>query len=437
MMFLHRTFGIVIAVVLVWIVSTGTLIQLADLRALVSDASAWDPDMQDIRAHGNGPPNYAVLAPPDYTAPALPVAIDCPGSLARIASLAHAAAPGAPLRLIELRMVEGKPAGHVLAGTQHLIFDLTSGAVLPDSDVPVDAGQLVPSARETFKSMHRFRFISPMMVTVSSVGGIVLALMIFTGLAHYFRLLASRRKLGRVALLWRGGGWWRDLHRWLSVVAGIFVVVLTLSGIALAINCVAQELSSRSHRSASDAVTSAPATPTTPLRNNELFTRDPSSFTGLYYWAHRSTPGAPPKDQTSPLRDDELAPMAHVTLGAFNKAMPGTAIRVLRLRYFAGYPQGVVITGGRDPKQLVYNAVTGRAMAVTEPGYPDTGFPSGWQGYQWIKAIHSGELFGMPGRLFETIGGLALVYLSVSGIVMYYRLWARRRDSGRTSLFWR
>jgi uncharacterized iron-regulated membrane protein len=76
-------------------------------------------------------------------------------------------------------------------------------------------------------------------------------------------------------------------------------------------------------------------------------------------------------------------------------------------------------------------------MSETEPGYPSTGFPFGWEGHQWLKAIHSGEIFGMTGRWFETFGGISLVYLSVSGIVIYFRMWARRRRTGRQALFWR
>jgi len=437
MMFLHRTFGIVVVLVLFYIPLTGTLIQLADLRALVSHAPAADPDMQDMRVHGNGPPNYAVLSLPDYTAPALPTGLDYTESFARIAALAHAAAPGAPLRLIELRMAEGKPAGHVQVGAEHLIFDLSSGAPLPAADLPpVNPGKLVPSARETFKAFHRFMFMSRWGVAVNVVAGLVFGLMVFTGLVHYFRLLASRRKVGRGAPLWRAGGWWRDLHRWLSVVAGIFVIVLVVSGFALAINCLGQDLNTRAvPRAPSGAI---PSAQTSPPPDSELAAITHTSFRELFYWVHGPISDAIPSDKaSSPLRDSELAAMTHTTLSAFHDAMPGTAIKVLRLRYFAGYPQGIVVTAGHDTAQFVFNAATGRPMSETEPGYPSTGFPIGWQAYQWLKAIHSGEMFGMSGRSFQTLGGLAMVYLSVSGIVMYYRMWVRRRRSGRQALFWR
>ena len=115
---------------------------------------------------------------------------------------------------------------------------------LPAADLPpLNPTQLVPSARETFKSMHRFRFISTMAVAVNPIAALVFGLMIITGLMHYFRLLASRSKVGRGASSYGaradGGG---ICIAGYPVVAGLLVIVLTVSGLGLAINCFGQEL---------------------------------------------------------------------------------------------------------------------------------------------------------------------------------------------------
>src|ERR1700722_11184804 len=217
-------------------------------------------------------------------------------------------------------MAEGKPAGHGQVGAERLMFDLTSKSPIPASDLPPkNPGLLVPSARETFKSMHRFRFISTLAVAVNPVAAVVFGLMIFTGLVHYFRLLASRRKLGRGALLWRAGGWWRDLHRWLSVVAGIFVIVLTVTGLGLAINCLGQELYIRAHLPAPSAVPYG-NDPSPPPPESELTAATHTRFNGLYHWVHRPSPGLAPSDPSSPLRDSELTAMTLTTLSAFHSA---------------------------------------------------------------------------------------------------------------------
>ena len=100
-------------------------------------------------------------------------------------------------------------------------------------------------------------------------------------------------------------------------------------------------------------------------------------------------------------------------------------------------PQGVVVTGlGDDTQQTVFNAVTGRRVGLTEPGYPPTGFPFGWQAHQIAKQIHRGSYIGLSGRWMDLFGGLSMVYLSLSGAVMYFELWNRRRRSGRRALLW-
>jgi hypothetical protein len=49
-------------------------VQTVDLAAILRRAPATDPDMIAIRESLDGPGNYAVIAPADYAAPALPAA---------------------------------------------------------------------------------------------------------------------------------------------------------------------------------------------------------------------------------------------------------------------------------------------------------------------------------------------------------------------------
>ena len=129
--------------------------------------------------------------------------------------------------------------------------------------------------------------------------------------------------------------------------------------------------------------------------------------------------------------------MLVTTLTAMRSTLPGEPVKVLRLRVYGGMPQGVVIAGlADDTHQVVFNAATGQKAGLTEPGYPDTGFPFGWQAHQLAKQIHRGSYFGFFGRWLDLLGGLAIIYLSVSGIVMYVELWNRRRRSGRRSILW-
>jgi hypothetical protein len=156
---------------------------------------------------------------------------------------------------------------------------------------------------------------------------------------------------------------------------------------------------------------------------------------------YRATPGANlingfpagmNADLSSPLSDSRLPAMLDTTLTAYGDA----PVRVMRLRYFSGMPQGLIITGGQA-KQRVFNAKTGRPVSMTEPGYPYTGFPFGWREHELMKQIHRGDILGLPGRFMDLFAGFALIFLSASGLWMYLDLWKRRRLQGRSHAFWR
>jgi uncharacterized iron-regulated membrane protein len=129
--------------------------------------------------------------------------------------------------------------------------------------------------------------------------------------------------------------------------------------------------------------------------------------------------------------------MLHTTLKSFRAADPSEPIKVLRLRYFAGLAQGVVVAGDAvDSRQFAFNTATGEKAGLSGPSYPPTGQTWGWQGVQVIKSIHRGDFFGITGRFLSWLTGLSLVFLSLSGGAMYFDLWSKRRKTGRHGLFW-
>jgi hypothetical protein len=95
-----------------------------------------------------------------------------------------------------------------------------------------------------------------------------------------------------------------------------------------------------------------------------------------------------------------------------------------------------VLSEEESVQQVVYDTRDGREVSETEPGYPVTGFPFGWQAHQYAKQIHRGSLFGLTGRWMGLLGGLSMIFLSLSGICIYFDMWRKRRGSGRTPFFW-
>jgi uncharacterized iron-regulated membrane protein len=402
MMRWHRVVVLLTGLLLAYVAMTGVSIELADMRALVAHAPETDPDVLLLRQHHNGPANYFVVSAPDYTAAPLPTNLDYDAAIHRAAALGRTASPDADLRLVELRTYAGKVVAHTQMNGRQMAFDLASGEPLPDGALPLPPlPNEFTSPRQNFKALHRFNFMGRGATVPDILAGLAFLVLLVTGTIHYLRVYRQRRHLGRHHLFWRGGGgWWRTLHRWASVISIIVVVSLSITGTLLAINSVGVP---------------------------------------IHQWLHPTHGGPNPfeGDYSTPLRDSELSAMTAATLTAFHRARPDTGIKVLRLRYFSGFQQGIVVADDRDTSQLVYNTATGAPMGLSEKGYPDLGFPFGWEWNQRLKRIHRGDIFGMGGRWLVTLSALAVVYLSISGIVLYCQAWLRRYRSGRRALLWK
>jgi uncharacterized iron-regulated membrane protein len=391
----HRFLAVFFLVFGLYAATTGLTTQIIDEQALLRHAPATDPTMQAIRVGGAGPPNFQVIRIGDYAAETLPAGFDLDAALGAVMKGARAALGQNPVAFVEFRMVDGKPVGQVASMGQMLRFDAKDGAAL-GGPYPVTPGPMEqPSLRNTAKSVHRMGMFGPWAYAIDLTVGLSLATMILTGLVMYVRLLAARAKMGRNNPFWKAGGWWRTLHRATAISAGAFLTVLSLSGSFLAFNALGINIDK---------------------------------------WVHHGRPGMT-TDASRPLTDAELPDMLRATLAAYRRSDPQGEIRVLRLRYFGGMPQGAVVTGG-EARQLVYNTATGRPALLYEPGYPNTGMPLGWEVGQIAKRIHRGDILGLPGRWMAMLTGLSLLYLCISGAAVYLDLWARRRKLGRHGLFW-
>ena len=231
-----------------------------------------------------------------------------------------------------------------------------------------------------------------------------LGVMVVTGVVLYFQLLRARRRAGLNTLSGpREAGGGHSTAR-LRVVAAVFLLVAPISGTLLSIDTVALGVYGATHTNAG------------------RYARFPYGMTA---------------DLSSPLPDSKIPAMLATTLSAYHAAEGNTPIKVLRLRYFSGMPQGVILTGGDDTRQLVYNAETGKTAHMTESRDPYQGFPFGWREHEYMKQIHRGDALGIPGRLMDVFAGLSMVFLSASGLYMYVDLLRRRSPRrGRKQLFW-
>lgn len=385
---LHRLIAPVAGVCLLYIGVTGVILQGVDLTALLRRAPAADADMQAIRESLDGPSSFSVIAAPDYDAPALPAAALSGRRLADAAARA-----GAPARYAELRMAGGRPVVQIM--TDRLLrFDAATLAPLP---VPAEAPRgPQASAHRLAKQWHRTWALGDGMLWLNALIGAGLGVMTVAGLIMYAQLLRARLRLGRKAPFWSFGGLWRTWHRGVALAAALPLLVVAVSGTLLSIDSFALQVFKWTHP-------------------KEVL--------------HGVMPVGMIGDLSRPMTARELPDMLNVTLAAYRRREGGRPVKAVRVRYFANIPQGVVIAGGAETRQFVFNARTGARMTSSEPGYPYMGFPFGWREHELMKRIHRGDILGLPGRGLDLLAGLSLIWLSASGLWMYIDLKRRRRKS--------
>jgi uncharacterized iron-regulated membrane protein len=393
----HRILAAFFVVIGLFTATTGLTIQSMDLSALFRHAPASDQTMQSIREGIDGPPNFSVIRDRDYAAASLAPDFDFEAALGVATKSGRAALGAAPISFVQLRMANGRPLAEVASGKREYQFDAISGAALGPPASVVLGTMSRPSLRGDIKDLHRMKSFGPAGQAFDVVSGLALCTMIFTGLVMYVRLFMARFRMERRNPFWSAGGWWRTLHRGVAIVAATFLTVQAVTGVILGVSSMGVVISKSLHGGKRPVLT---------------------------------------VDLSAPLTDDELHRMLDTTLKAYRAADPTGTVKVLRLRYFAGMPQGVIVTGGDQVRQLVFNAATGRRASLTEPNYPTPGQTFGWQADETFKQIHRGDFIGLSGRGMSVLGGLCLLYLSISGAVMYFDLWSKRRAKGRPSFFW-
>ncbi len=83
----------------------------------------------------------------------------------------------------------------------------------------------------------------------------------------------------------------------------------------------------------------------------------------------------------------------------------------------------VLHTAGKERWNFTVNAATGQVEAQSKD-----------EGESFIRRLHSGEVFGDAGVVLGILWGLALVVLTVTGVVLYWQMWrTRRRARGATA----
>lgn len=114
-------------------------------------------------------------------------------------------------------------------------------------------------------------------------------------------------------------------------------------------------------------------------------------------------------------------------LAAAARAAPNAPIDKLEVQFKGDQPTVTVFTGkptGGEDRKLVIAAKTGALLS--NESYADKPF---------LYRLHSGEAFGDGGLVMSMLWGLSLVVLTVTGIIIYLRMW-RPGLKGVKKVFW-
>jgi hypothetical protein len=348
---LHRVVGLVSALLMLWIAGTGTMMQLIDLKAIYRHEPQTTPTELSMQEGMYGPGGYAVIQLSDFNAMAFPKGFDLNQAIGVVLQAAHTpqnqgggagSGPGGgelnPMAWAELRMIHGVPIGQVMLGTRLVAFNaLTGQPVTPVPPVALPQGRgLPPSLRQKLKTLHRFwnRSDTPG-VYFEFLSGLILMFLLLTGVVMYFRLLGMRVGQGSWQLLWlSGGGWWRGLHRVVSILAAAFILCIAFSG-----TWIGFESSVGPLRRAFAGTAPVPAAgPQRPVAQPAAGGGQPGQAAGGPAAGGAGGAGGGrgrrnPIDLIIPLRDAEVQDMTTTTLAAMQRASSlVTLIKAIRLR---------------------------------------------------------------------------------------------------------
>ncbi len=92
-------------------------------------------------------------------------------------------------------------------------------------------------------------------------------------------------------------------------------------------------------------------------------------------------------------------------------------------------PVYVFHLGGKEPMAVIVNAQTA-AIAHARP-----------DGEGWLIKLHTGEIMGDSGKVLGLLWGLGLVFMTITGLIMYMQIYKARKQtlkgtSIRERVFW-
>lgn len=179
----------------------------------------------------------------------------------------------------------------------------------------------------------------------------------------------------------------RKLHRWTSLPLIIFLVLVLVTGVYLQVEEVAGLVVGEE---------SAPA---------------PAA-------------GVPAPPPTS----DEIAAQLATALAKAREAEPGFVPRRIELKVAPGQQSTRLAVQPRGGPFVEVDHASGQVRAEMNPEMPL---------HVIFIRLHTGAMLGPAGIVITFLSSLVLLFLAVSGGVLYWQMWRNRAARGRGAVFWK
>ena len=177
----------------------------------------------------------------------------------------------------------------------------------------------------------------------------------------------------------------RKIHRWLGIIAVIFFLSVSITGVVLQYQAIFGE-----EESAHEAM----ATMRSPVTTAQVFAVDAAAFARARSAVAARYPDVPVASVDWQIKGEAQAFTFHLD--------------------------------GAEPLKVAVAPATG-AIISAEP-----------DGESWIMRLHTGEIIGDGGKVLGLLWGLALVAMSVTGFIVYVKmLKARKTGSAGKAKGWR
>jgi uncharacterized iron-regulated membrane protein len=289
----------------------------------------------------------------------------------------------APARVTSVQFLRHPDLARViqLTGAVRAFVNPYTGAVLGSVKGPLSSERTLGYIHQVHLRLVPDPRASPQFAapgkTIVSVAGLILCLLVPTGLFLFWR---NRR----TAVKW-SASWYRisfDLHHVIGIYASIFLFMAAFTGIMIGFE----------------------------FAENTIYTK-----------THSQRPGRPPAVESAPAADTRAITIDHA-IEVSRKAMPDATV--------AGYflpakPKDVFTVMLRVPEEtsdFVHSTVevdqfSGRVLHVRD-------FRTDNPGFFWVRynrSLHTGDILGTPTHILLSVSSLLLVVMVCTGLIIWWR----------------